>query len=192
MSLESKFQGEYAEYFEILRMNDAPTGINLPDLKYFKKKLSHFTTTVQQDEISTTIREGVPCDDIAILKRDKLRYIDGMVERWLDLKQIYDAIDISVQTEETGREIIIKTKQLIEQFHPLFMELVMRAKENPENPIKVPNQLYDLRERIVQNILRYGELPAVQWYDGTDKDMPKGMKRYEWLKAGKPRPKKEL
>ena len=186
-TIESEKNTEkYRRYFDILRRNDAPMANNFPSLESFAKGLP---THKWVDAPAGGFRESVFVENKEDALREFRRYIKGIVEGWIVIKNIYDGIILDEQDENTGRLILQENKALINKFHILFMQAVEAVLENPESPPNIPKELFDLRSRILENAIKYGGLPAVRTYNEVGREGTLGTSvktRDQWFDAGKP------
>ena len=157
---------KYKRYFDILRRNDVPIQLVAYSLVFIKK--------IGKIENSELIAEA---------EKD--------IQVWRKFKNFYDTINIEGQDENTGRGIIIENKKLINELDDLLKKIIEQI-ENGVEEINIPNRLFEIRDKIFDNSLAYGELPAVKTYEKFGRkgviDTEIAQNRSDWLESGKPTP----
>ena len=171
----------YGRYFEILRKNDAPIGHAFCDLNFLQNGL----------EITKRLRKFRGKGKEA--EEHHREWVEEVISYWRVFKKIYDEIDLDEQDGNTGKGVLAENKELIDEYHRLFMPVAEKALAHLGADLEIPSELPDLKRRIWQNMTKYQQLPAVRAYDrayASGKiDVSSGMTRSQWFKAGKPRRK---
>lgn len=189
--LDEQFEVEkYKKYFDILRKNDAPMINNLLGLDELALGLPKEKFIISYNERSPKIeiRSNFPIDNKEEAIEEFKKKINDVIKSWMVIKSIYDKINPSEQDENTGKTILEVTKQLVNSFHALFIPVTQQLLKNPESPIAIPSELFQLRNSILENAYLYGDLPAVKAYDGvgTIDMIPDTIGGDEWFRTGKP------
>jgi len=108
------------------------------------------------------------------------------------VRDIYAGIDLSVQTEETGKLILEKIKPLVEEYYPAWEKLWQSYVSSGFQPQEVPKRLFDIRSevyRIYRHSKDYDRLAGQKLYDkawSVGYFSSPGMSRIKWFLAGKP------
>lgn len=92
--------------------------------------------------------------------RDEEGSINAAVAAWQPLVDQYGKISVDVQTEETGRGIIIAMKQLIPEFDSELKKWQQKIMDTAEASKVVPSRITEVLELIRKNAEAYGQLPA--------------------------------
>jgi len=99
-----------------------------------------------------------------ISNTNEMWLLEDNFDDWNSLKELYDQIDLTKQTKESGRDIIVTTKELVARFDKIFQALVVEARQTNTVP-PIPSELFELRDQILFQAERYKqEVPAYVAY----------------------------
>ncbi len=154
---EDEFEEDEEELMEIRKLQCAV-------------KLAKYDTTIQEQEKYFEImkRNDMPIGNALFLankaiesigKKDLEASILRAIKEWEDVSEKYQKIEIEDQDENTGKEIIIKMKELI-------TKLLEQLQVWQQNPKEVPEEIRNIVEEM--NILSadFVKLPAYIAYRG--------------------------
>ncbi len=85
-------------------------------------------------------------------------------EIWNRAKEGYDRIDLDEQTEETGREIIKKMKELVDRYTTLLDAYVEDPRWNKEEIVPPSEELLAVRSEMLEHANEFNNLPAYLSY----------------------------
>lgn len=102
---------------------------------------------------------------------------------FLLLEKHYNSIDYSIQTSETGKDILIEAKEKVDGLSNLLKNFLEGGALNLDETQY--SQAFSLMSDIGICSKDYVCLPAYQKYREFNK-IPKGMSRTKWLESGKP------
>ena len=116
---------------------------------------------------------------LGILSKRKNQKIQGLViKTYFELKKNYDQIDFDIQTQESGKDILIRAKIQIDKLKNIF-----------ELPLDVTPEKFSTADYLLEKLFNcskeYGKLPAYKNYR-KNHQIPSGMSRVKWFELGKP------
>jgi len=145
---------------EIMRQNDAPFG-NISVYRAFVGRL----------------REG---------KKYDAECVRSFRKGYHEIVGIYKNIDWSVQTEETGINVLKGAQRVLNELTPILESVFQRTETNAVTIQDIPERAGELLIELQECKRLYEKLPAYQTYRKLQTNWG-GLTRAEWFKQGKPR-----
>lgn len=144
------------EIFEIMRQNDLP-----------------LSTKIGNINMAVSALDGSAKDN------ELIEFIKKILT---NIQESYNQIDLSVQTEATGKNILEENKRLIDELSEISNDY--DSNKDKQNLI---SRMKTIIKEIGENSKKYGQLDSyIAYRDKAREIMPQGMSRSNWIKQGKP------